>query len=160
MTAQLLTHELSSLIQESKRRNQDLRNVSNFVIMGKVCNAEFHKAAEKSLIEIKALLNRSEAQLASGMSIQRIYQAKTDLERDLKCRPSFVDPFLIACTTRSPKFATSGIVCLQRLIVTKGYPFESLNELLEAFRECSSLGLFMLGSRRLLTKMFQPLISS
>lgn len=72
MTAQLLTNELSSLIQESKRRNQDLRNVSHSVILGKVYNAEFQKAAEKSLAEIKALLNRSEAQLASGMSNQRI----------------------------------------------------------------------------------------
>ncbi len=65
----------------------------------------------------------------------------TDFERDLKCRPYFVRPFLMACSTRNPKYAGSAIVCLQRLIVMKGLPMEPLGDVLDAFRECSSLGL-------------------
>lgn len=62
-----------------------------------------------------------------------------DLGRDLKLRFFFVKPFLLACITRNPKLAGSGIICLQRLIVSKAFPNECLEELLEAFRECSSL---------------------
>ena len=64
-----------------------------------------------------------------------------DSERDLKCRPQFIRPFLLACNTRNPKIAGTAIVCLQRLIVTKGLPRESLGDALDAFRETSSLGL-------------------
>lgn len=49
MTAQILASELASLIQDSKRKNTELRN-----------------AAEKSLQELKALTVTSEAQLAAG----------------------------------------------------------------------------------------------
>lgn len=48
MTAQLLTSELSTLIQESKRKNPELR-----------------AAAEKSLNDLKALPRTSEAQIAA-----------------------------------------------------------------------------------------------
>ncbi|KAI9848124.1 MAG: hypothetical protein M1838_000649 [Thelocarpon superellum] len=50
MTAQLLTADLSTLIQESKRKHADLRN-----------------AAEKSLEELKSLHATSEAQLAADL---------------------------------------------------------------------------------------------
>ena len=50
-------------------------------------------------------------------------------------------PFLIACSTRNPKFAGSGIVGLQRLVVSNALPKESLTEVLQAFRECSTLAL-------------------
>lgn len=63
------------------------------------------------------------------------------LERDLNRRPSFVRPFLLACGTRNAKYAGIAIVCLQRLVVSNGLPKESLKEVLEAFRECSSLGM-------------------
>lgn len=49
MTAQILASELGTLIQDSKRKNTELRN-----------------AAEKSLQDLKALPNTSEAQLAAG----------------------------------------------------------------------------------------------
>ena len=51
MTAQILTSELSTLIQDSKRKNTDIRS-----------------AAEKSLSDLKALPNTSEAQLGGGAS--------------------------------------------------------------------------------------------
>ncbi|KAF8475693.1 hypothetical protein BDZ91DRAFT_673608 [Kalaharituber pfeilii] len=51
MTAQVLNVELSNLIQESKRKNSDLR-----------------QAAEKSLNELKSLGQRPEAQIASELS--------------------------------------------------------------------------------------------
>jgi hypothetical protein len=49
MTAQILAAELGTLIQDAKRKNTELRN-----------------AAEKSLQDLKALPNTSEAQLAAG----------------------------------------------------------------------------------------------
>lgn len=50
-------------------------------------------------------------------------------------------PFLLACSTRNAKFAGSGIIGLQRLVVSNALPKETLPEVLEAFRECSNLGL-------------------
>ncbi|KAL8748606.1 MAG: hypothetical protein Q9184_007191, partial [Pyrenodesmia sp. 2 TL-2023] len=59
MTAQVLTTELASLIQESKKKYPDLRN-----------------AAEYSLAELKALPNTSEAQLAAALDVQlKVLQA-------------------------------------------------------------------------------------
>lgn len=48
---------------------------------------------------------------------------------------------MIACSTRNPKFAGSGIVGLQRLVVSNALPKETLSEVLQAFRECSTLAL-------------------
>ena len=53
MTAQLLTSELSTLFQESKRKNADLRH-----------------AAERSLNDLKALPRTSEAQIVAGRDPQ------------------------------------------------------------------------------------------
>ena len=64
-----------------------------------------------------------------------------DLARDLKSRRLFVKPFLLACGTRNPKFAGSGIVGLQRLVVSNALPKDTLAEVLEAFRECTTLAL-------------------
>jgi hypothetical protein len=50
MTAQILASELGTLIQDSKRKNSELRN-----------------AAEKSLQDLKSLSVTSETQLAAGM---------------------------------------------------------------------------------------------
>jgi len=52
-----------------------------------------------------------------------------------------VRPFLLACSTRNAKFAGSGIVGLQRLVVSNALPKETLTEVLEAFRECSTSAL-------------------
>ncbi|KAL9119171.1 MAG: hypothetical protein Q9187_004274 [Circinaria calcarea] len=108
MTAQLLTSELSGLIQESKRKNADLRS-----------------ASEKSLGELRGLSYTSESQLAA----------------DLRRRPNFVRPFIIACGSRNPKYAGSAIICLQRLIASNGLAPETLREVLDVLRECSLLGL-------------------
>lgn len=49
MTAQILAAELGNLIQDSKRKNTELRN-----------------AAEAALKDLKSLSNTSEAQLSAG----------------------------------------------------------------------------------------------
>lgn len=59
----------------------------------------------------------------------------------MKSRVSFVRPFLLACKTRNPKFAGSGIIGLQRLVVANALPKETLAEVLDAFRDCSTLAL-------------------
>jgi len=48
---------------------------------------------------------------------------------------------LLACGTRNPKFAGSGIIGLQRLVVSNALPKDTLAEVLEAFGECASLAL-------------------
>lgn len=68
MNSQTLQSELSSLIQESKRKQSDLRNVSSPMV-----NDCFEKelisgqAAEHSLGELKSLPSTSETQLAAGL---------------------------------------------------------------------------------------------
>ncbi|KAF2108538.1 hypothetical protein BDV96DRAFT_556208 [Lophiotrema nucula] len=106
MTAQILASELGNLIQDSKRKNTELRN-----------------AAEKSLQDLKALPNTSEAQLTA----------------DLSRRPHFISPFLIACGTHNAKFGTTGVSCLQRLTVSRALPRERLTEVLDALRDCVAL---------------------
>ncbi|KAK4988999.1 Endocytosis and vacuole integrity protein [Elasticomyces elasticus] len=92
MTSQLLTLELSSLINEAKRKNTDLRN-----------------AAEKSLQDLKSLRTTSEQQLAA------------------------------AAKSRNARFASSGVSCLQRLIISKGLPKVRLADVLDAFSDASGL---------------------
>ncbi|SLM40337.1 endosomal peripheral membrane protein [Lasallia pustulata] len=99
--------------------------LANLIQEAKRKNTELRNAAEQSLNDLKALPITSEAQLAA----------------DLNRRPNFVRPFLLACGTRNAKYAGNAIVCLQRLVVSNGLPKETLKEVLEAFRECSSLGL-------------------
>ncbi|GAB7348550.1 hypothetical protein MBLNU459_g6943t1 [Dothideomycetes sp. NU459] len=88
-------------------------------------NPEIRTAAEKSLQELKALPNTSEQQLAA----------------DLSRRPSFIEPFLLACASRNPKYAGSAANCLQRLVIIKGLPKTRLKEVLDAFNACTSLSL-------------------
>ncbi|KAG6005350.1 hypothetical protein E4U43_000605, partial [Claviceps pusilla] len=108
MTTQLLAAELANLIQESKRKHNDLR-----------------QAAEKSLEELKQLGTVTE-------------QAAPEL---LSQRSSFVNPFIIACGTKNPKFTSIAIVCLQRLIVARALPEAKLDQVLEALVQASSAGL-------------------
>ncbi|EME50376.1 hypothetical protein DOTSEDRAFT_69034 [Dothistroma septosporum NZE10] len=88
-------------------------------------NADLRSAADKALQELKSLPSTSETQLAA----------------DLSRRPTFIEPFLIACNTKNAKFAGSGIVCLQRLVISKGLPKVRLQETLGAFNACTDLGL-------------------
>ena len=108
MTSHLLAAELSNLIQESKKKNSDLKT-----------------ASENALRDLRALPATSEAQLA------------VDLQR----RPLFANPFLTACKTKNAKLALPAVSCLQRLVVSGGVPSERLQEVLQAFQECVSLGL-------------------
>ena len=48
---------------------------------------------------------------------------------------------MIACETRNAKFAGSGVVCLQRLVILKGLPKTRLKDALDAFNACTGLGL-------------------
>ncbi|KAF2765041.1 hypothetical protein EJ03DRAFT_220635 [Teratosphaeria nubilosa] len=88
-------------------------------------NTDLRNAAEKSLQELKALPQTSEQQIAA----------------DLRSRPAFIEPFLIACETRNTKFASSGVVCLQKLVISKGLPKQRLKDALDAFNACTELGL-------------------
>ncbi|KAF2211450.1 hypothetical protein CERZMDRAFT_43037 [Cercospora zeae-maydis SCOH1-5] len=90
-------------------------------------NPELRNAADKSLQELKSFAATSEQQLAADEDLQR--------------RPDFVEPFVIACGTRNTKFATSGISCLQRLIVSGGLPRARLQDAVQALNACADLGL-------------------
>jgi hypothetical protein len=65
MTAQILASELTNLIQESKRKHIDLRNVSLRVSPFWPLLTSY-EAAEKSMEELKGLRSTSEAQIAAG----------------------------------------------------------------------------------------------
>ena len=69
MNSQTLQVQLSSLIQESKRKHSDLRNVST-TIVGEDLGSELtpQQAAEHSLGELKSLPSTSETQVAAGLS--------------------------------------------------------------------------------------------
>ena len=71
MTTQLLATELANLVHESKRKNNDLRQVSHAFDSGTrdtEANA-LVKAAEKSLEELKGLRVTTEPQVAAGRCI-------------------------------------------------------------------------------------------
>jgi hypothetical protein len=78
--------------------------LSTLVSEAKRKQSDLRHAAERSLQEIKSLSVTSEQQLAA----------------DLSRRPDFVEPFLLACATRTPKLAGIGVTCLQRLVVSQG----------------------------------------
>lgn len=99
--------------------------LSTLISEAKRKQSELRHAAEKSLQELKSLSVTSENQLAA----------------DLSRRPDFIEPFLIACGTRAPKLAGSGVTCLQRLVISKGLPKSRLGEAVEAFQACTDLGL-------------------
>lgn len=63
------------------------------------------------------------------------------MRRDLSRRPAFIEPFLLACATRNPKYAASAANCLQRLVIIKGLPKTRLKDVLDAFNACTSLSL-------------------
>ena len=65
----------------------------------------------------------------------------SDFLRDLRSRSAFIKPFLIACSTRNPKFAGNAVSCLQRLIVANALPQDALGDVLDALRDCSTLAL-------------------
>lgn len=98
--------------------------LSNLISEAKRKQSDLRHAAEKSLQEIKSLSVTSEQQLAA----------------DLSRRPDFVEPFLLACATRTPKLAGTGVTCLQRLVVSQGLPKSRLGEAVEAFHACTDLG--------------------
>ncbi|KJX96996.1 endosomal peripheral membrane protein [Zymoseptoria brevis] len=98
--------------------------LSNLVSEAKRKNTDLRTAADKSLQDLRSLSSTSEQQLAV----------------DLSRRPAFIEPFLIACGTRNPKFAGPGIICLQKLVIVKGLPKARLQDALEAFNACTDLG--------------------
>lgn len=99
--------------------------LSTIISEAKRKQSELRHAAEKSLQELKSLSVTSEQQLAA----------------DLSRRPDFIEPFLIACGTHTPKLAGSGVSCLQRLVISRGLPKGRLGEAVEAFQSCTDLGL-------------------
>ena len=98
--------------------------LSNLISEAKRKQSDLRHAAEKSLQEMKSLSVTSEQQLAA----------------DLSRRPDFIEPFLLACATRTPKLAGIGVTCLQRLVVSQGLAKSRLGEAVEAFHACTDLG--------------------
>ena len=145
MTAQILSSELSTLIHESKRKNTELRNVrasTNSKPSTIDTLLTFPCRSQRNLFKTSRLYqplpNPNLRQVSSTLSLLLI--SSTDGERDLNRRPQFISPFLIACRTQNAKFAGSAVACLQRLAVSRALPRERLREVLDAFRECGSLG--------------------
>ncbi|OTA00852.1 hypothetical protein A9Z42_0011440 [Trichoderma parareesei] len=99
--------------------------LANLIQESKRKHSDLRQAAEKSLEELKSLGNVPET-------------AAPEL---LSQKPSFVNPFIIACGTKNAKFTGIAIVCLQRLIVAKALPRSKLNQVLEALMQASSAGL-------------------
>lgn len=99
--------------------------LANLISESKRKNNDLRNAAEKALSDLKSLTVTSEQQLAA----------------DLSRRPAFPEPFLIACQTRNARFASSGVVCLQRLVISRSLARARLGEALDAFNACSDLGL-------------------
>ncbi|KAJ6437836.1 Protein MON2 [Purpureocillium lavendulum] len=99
--------------------------LANLIQESKRKHHDLRQAAEKSLEELKQLGNASE-------------QTAPEL---LSQKPSFVNPFIIACGTKNAKFTGIAIVCLQRLIVARALPRAKLNQVLEALMQASSAGL-------------------
>jgi hypothetical protein len=69
-----------------------------------------------------------------------VFMAMADLERDLIRRPNFVRPFLLSCASRNPKYAGTAISSLQRLVVLHGLSPETVKDVLDVLRDCTSLG--------------------
>ncbi|KAK2791130.1 hypothetical protein FQN52_005086 [Onygenales sp. PD_12] len=126
MTSHILQTELSNLIQESKRKNSDLKH-----------------AAEESLGELKSLPSTSEAQLAGGVINPNIpfLFIFAHLLKDLIRKPHFVKPFVIACRARHARLTAIGVICIQRLVASRALPPERLRDILDGLHETTSLGL-------------------
>ncbi|KAJ5217313.1 hypothetical protein N7468_010321 [Penicillium chermesinum] len=56
-------------------------------------------------------------------------------------KPTFVEPFTIACHTRHAKLAGIGVICLQRLIASRALPSHRLKDVLAGLRETTNLSL-------------------
>ena len=136
MTTQLLANELANLVQESKRKHNHLR-----------------QAAERSLDELKSLKGMTEAQACSGecsaTSAGGCFDSRSYLSSihpslttaaELATRPSFVNPLIIACGTKAPKFTSPAIVCLQRLVAGRALSPSKLDQVLEALRSAAEAG--------------------
>lgn len=80
---------------------------------------EVKTAAEKSLSDLKSITVTSEIQLAA----------------DLARKPQFIDPFVQACKTKSPKLANSATASLQRLVASRAIPTDRLEEVLNALKD-------------------------
>lgn len=98
------------------------------------------QAADKSLQDLKALPSTSEVQLAAGkVNIAKVLVQWSNLAKDLSRRPFFISPFIVGCHSHNAKFASSSVVCLLRLAVSRGLPRERLKDVLEALKDCSTL---------------------
>lgn len=150
MTAQILSSELANLVQESKRKHADLRNVSYSLWAKSIL-------VRNPILYLPANFNLGGGEIfggAEGLEINfggsnscgyipkiPCIQRHSLILLDLSARPNFVTPFLIACGTKSVKFTGIAIVCLQRLVVSRALPRSRLREVLDAFRESTSAGL-------------------
>src|ERR1700749_3453159 len=99
-------------------------DLTNLIHESKRKNAELKQAAESSLQDIKSIQVASEKQFAAALSQ----------------KPQFVNPFLLACSSRNAKLATIGMGCLQRLSASQALSKTKLKDVLEAMVEVTNLG--------------------
>lgn len=62
-------------------------------------------------------------------------------DTDLVRKPTFVEPFIIACHTRHAKLAGIGVICLQRLIASRSLPAHRLKDVLAGLKETTNLSI-------------------
>ncbi|KAH3679483.1 hypothetical protein WICMUC_000928 [Wickerhamomyces mucosus] len=108
VVAQLST-EVSNLISESRRRNNEIKH-----------------ASERSLAVLKSFTPKesiTELQFLKGLS----------------SNPDFVTPFLLSCSSKNAKFSSIAIQSLNKLIQYNSIPISKIDILLDALIEATQL---------------------
>jgi hypothetical protein len=144
MSSQFLQTEIANLIQESRRKNTDLRNV-RFSPLGR-----YPWIIELTMVHDRPLNSRwmssklchqhLRLRLQQVGILQMLFSLYTaNYLLDLVRKPKFVEPFIIACHTKHAKLAGIGVICLQRLIASRSLPSSRLKDVLGGLRETTSL---------------------
>lgn len=154
MSSQFLQTELSNLIQESKRKNSDLRNVHPSIQISQKkrknipCNwlTYINPPGCRTILEwIEGVTFYFRISNISWCVIFFLFLLVirlwlvTEWPRDLVRKKTFVDPFVIACHGRYGKLAAIGVVCIQRLIASRSLPPERLKDVLDGLWETTNL---------------------
>ncbi|VEU21476.1 DEKNAAC102472 [Brettanomyces naardenensis] len=104
---QQINADLTLLSTESKRKFASIR-----------------RASERSLDILKSLTaHTSSAESAVFESLQNL--------------PEFIDPFLLSCHSKSPKFISTSLSALSKLVLRHGIPFIKLDEVIRALQDAT-----------------------
>lgn len=99
--------------------------LNNLVNESKRKFPDIKTAAEASLQDLKSCVGQPPHQVALVLSE----------------KPDFIHPFVLACASHNVKLASSAVVCLQRLIASRGLAVTRLRDALLALGECTELSL-------------------